>query len=249
MKIYHPISDFLYEIFPQAKDGGIEALVAVIRDFYTHGDSIPEVEVRDGVIEVTVNLGKLTGNASDFRKAVALCEKGDYVRARPILEQLAQRDPTNSEVHRILGQISSDEGDHDAAIDHLIDALRWNPKNPFALIMMGNVWARYRDDIDTAMKYFEQALVVDPHDHIAANNIGTNLLQLRRYDEAQKWFDRATSINPSYSNTHFGLSILSEQRGDLTSAFQEAVEAMKLNPRRDELAKQSFGRPRPLLGN
>lgn len=240
MTIYLPISDFLYELFPEAKGKGDDALVAAIRASYTHGDAAPEVVVRDGMVEVTVNFHKASGNAADLQRAIGLCERGDYARARPILQQLAERDPSNSEVHRILGQISSDEGNQDAAIDHLIDALRWDPKNQYALTMMGNIWAKHRDDIDTAMKYYEQALVADPDDHVAANNIGTNMLQLRKYDEAQRWFDRAMSINASYPNTRFGLSILCEQRGDLTSAFNEAIEAMKLNPRRDELAKQSF---------
>ena len=50
-----------------------------------------------------------------------------------------------------MGQILSDEGDQDEAIDYLIDALRWDAKNKYALIMTGNIFAKYKNDIETAL--------------------------------------------------------------------------------------------------
>ena len=45
-----------------------------------------------------------------------------------MLNKLIEKNPTNSEYHRIMGQILSDEGDQEEAINCLIDALRWDPK-------------------------------------------------------------------------------------------------------------------------
>jgi cytochrome c-type biogenesis protein CcmH/NrfG len=59
-----------------------------------------------------------------------------------------------SEYHRILGQIYSEEGEQDKAVNCLIDAIRWDPRNNHALIMMGNVFARHYNDIETAMTYY-----------------------------------------------------------------------------------------------
>ena len=71
-----------------------------------------------------------------------------------------------------MGQIHSDEGNQDEAINYLIDALRWDSKNNWALLMLGNIFAKFRDDIETAVKYYDQALAVNPNDHISINNIG-----------------------------------------------------------------------------
>jgi Tfp pilus assembly protein PilF len=235
MTIYHPIGDFLYELFPDAKGQGTAALVEAIRKFYTVGGMGPTVVEKEGVIEVQLDKGRPSPDARQFQKAVGYCEKGEFGAAKPLLEDLAKRNPTNSEVYRILGQISSEEGDQDAAIDYLIDALRWDPKNGYALTMMGNIWAKYKHDIDTAFKYYNQAVAVDPNDHIAVNNIGANLLQLNRVDEAKQFLDQALALNKDYPNTHYGLSVVYARQNDLDAAFDAVIEALKKNRSRDKL--------------
>ena len=51
-----------------------------------------------------------------------------------------------------MGQILSDEGDQEEAINCLIDAPRWDSKNGYALLMMGNIFAKFKDDVPTASK-------------------------------------------------------------------------------------------------
>ncbi len=102
----------------------------------------------------------MKSNFSHIGLAVALCEKRKFGEAKPILENLIKENPTISEYHRILGQILSEEGDQDEAVNCLIDSLKWDPKNGYALIMMGNIFARHKDDIDTACKYFNEAIGV-----------------------------------------------------------------------------------------
>jgi hypothetical protein len=53
-----------------------------------------------------------------------------------------------------MGQILSDEGDQEEAINCLIDALRWDSKNGYALLMVGNIFAKFKNDVPTALKYY-----------------------------------------------------------------------------------------------
>lgn len=152
----------------------------------------------------------------------------------------AEEDPTDSECHRLLGQVASELGDPDAAIDHLIDALRWDPRNKHALTMMGNIWARDKDDVDTAMRYYRTALEVDPKDHLAANNIAAQYMQRGEWKTAGEWFHRALDINPEYPNTYHGLGVVALQEGDLPSAFYAATQALVHNDRPGELRRQSI---------
>ncbi len=144
-----------------------------------------------------------------------------------MLEKLIKKNPTVSEYHRILGQIYSDEGRQEDAINCLIDALRWDPKNTHALTMMGNIFARSKNDVTTAMSYYEQTLVVKPDDHIAMNNIGANLLQLGRVREAEKYLLAAFNINDSYPNTIYALGMLEDLKGNHQKAFEYAIQALK----------------------
>ncbi|MBK9982089.1 MAG: tetratricopeptide repeat protein [Saprospiraceae bacterium] len=138
-----------------------------------------------------------------------------------------------------MGQILSEEGDQDQAINFLIDALRWDSKNGWALLMMGNIFAKYKDDVPTAMKYYDQALVVNPNDNITINNIGANLMQQGKLEEAKKYFWEALRINNDYPNTHFALGMIAEMENDLHSAFYSTVQAIKLNGKKDVLYENS----------
>ena len=139
-----------------------------------------------------------------------------------------------------MGQILSDEGNQEEAINCLIDALRWDSKNGHALVMMGNIFAKFKNDIQTAMKYYDQALVANPNDNIAINNIGGNLLQQGKLEEAKKYFWEALKINNEYPNTHFALGMIAEIENDLHSAFYSTIEAIKRCNSKDALYQNCF---------
>lgn len=138
-----------------------------------------------------------------------------------------------------MGQILSDEGDQEEAINCLIDALRWDSKNCWALLMMGNIFAKFKDDVPTAMKYYDQALIANPKDNITINNIGANLMQQGKLEEAKKYFWEAIKINDKYPNTHFALGMIAEMETDLQSAFYSTIQAIKLNKSKDVLYQNS----------
>jgi Flp pilus assembly protein TadD len=138
-----------------------------------------------------------------------------------------------------MGQILSDEGDQDEAINSLIDALRWDSKNGWALLMMGNIFAKFKDDVPTAMKYYDQSLIANPNDNITINNIGANLMQQGKLEEAKKYFWKALQINDQYPNTHFALGMIADMESDLQSAFYSTLQAIKLNKNNDVLNQNS----------
>jgi len=73
----------------------------------------------------------------DFRKVINLCEKGRYDEAIPTLKNLIQKNPTNTEYHRIMGQILFDKDEVKESMNYLISSLRWDSRNKSALTMMG----------------------------------------------------------------------------------------------------------------
>ena len=139
-----------------------------------------------------------------------------------------------------MGQILSDEGDQEEAINCIIDALRWDSKNGWALLMMGNIFAKFKNDVPTAMKYYDQALIANPKDNITINNIGANLMQQGKLEEAKKYFYEALKINDQYANTHFALGMIAEMEADLQSAFYSTIQAIKLNKNKDVLYQNSI---------
>ncbi len=229
MIIIHRIDDFLSELFPKIKGitPDLESLKNEIIDYYTEGPYRPQVEIENGIVTIKIDEVKIANEKQDFDKVVALCEKGKYDLAKPILNKLIKNNPAISEYHRILGQIFSDEGDQEKAINYLVDALKWDPRNTYALIMMGNIFARFKADIKTAMKYYDQALAVNPKDGIALNNIGANLLQLEKTEEAKRYFELAYEINPNYPNTTYAFGLIAKNNDDYLIAFDYGIQSIK----------------------
>lgn len=253
MQIIHKIDNFLYTIFPSATQGDQQSLLNAIQDFYTYGPYKPKVTIDNEWVTIEIDTPTILAQETDYQKVISFCEKGKYSDAKPILKNLITKNPTISEYHRIMGQILSDEGDQEEAINCLIDALRWDSKNGWALLMMGNIFAKFKDDVPTAMKYYDQALVANPKDNITINNIGANLMQQGKLEEAKKYFWEAIKINDKYPNTHFALGMIAEMEADLQSAFYSIIQAIKLNKNKDVLyqnsVKQAFEIAQKIIAN
>jgi tetratricopeptide (TPR) repeat protein len=244
MQIFHKIDDFLFELFPKIKQSGnsIDVLIEEVSRYYTFGPYKPTISVENGWLNITIDTSAIILQEADFRRVVSLCEKRRFSEAKAILGKLIEKNQTNSEYYRIYGQILSEEGNQESAIDYLIDSLRWDPKNNWALLMMGNIFAKYKNDIPTAMKYYDQVLKVDPKNNIAMNNIGANLMQQGKIEPAKKYFYEAIKINENYPNTYYALGLIAEMENDSLIAFKNAIISMKKNNNsKDSLFQNSFG--------
>ena len=239
MQIIHKLDDFLYTIFPSVVQRDQQSLLNAIQDYYSYGLYKPKVTTDEGFVIIDIDTPTILAQDLDYQKVIAFCEKGRFADAKPILKALIEKNPAISEYHRIMGQILSDEGDQEEAINFLVDALRWDSKNGWALLMMGNIFAKFKDDVPTAMKYYDQALIANPKDNITINNIGANLMQQGKLEEAKKYFQVALKINDKYPNTHFALGMIAEMESDLHAAFNSTIEAIKLNNNKDILYQNS----------
>lgn len=242
MQIKHQINEFLFTIFPEITGGGNDLIVNTLQKYYTYGPFKPKVTLEKDWVNIEIDTPSILSQDTDYRKTVALCEKGKYAEAKPILKNLIEKNPSNSEFHRIMGQILSDEGDQEEAINYLIDALRWDSKNGYALLMVGNIFAKFKNDVPTALKYYNQALVANPKDYITISNIGAILMQQGKLEEAKNYLWQAIKINNQYPNTHFELGMIAEMEADLPSAFHSTIQAIKTNKNKDILYQNSYKR-------
>ncbi len=242
MHIIHSINDFLFELFPKAKDAGnnIEVLKEEIKKFYTVGPYKPTITIVHGIIDITIEGELIEKHNSRYEKFIELCEARQYEAAKEQITKLIKEAPHISEYHRTLGQILSEEGNQEDAINCLIDALRWDPKNHWALIMMGNILCRYQHDIDAAMKCYETAMQHKPNDYEAMTIIAINLIQSGKQNKAMPYLFKALPLNPDSANTHYAFALHAAAEHNNTNAFEMAIVAMRKNPIQDVLYKQSL---------
>lgn len=209
------------------------------------------VQVEGEAITVEV-VGSTVDRSGSVDRVATLASKGKFDQALQLIEKELKQHPTLSELYRMRGQILSEQGDQEGGINSLIDALRFDPENKWALIMMGNIFAREQGDIDTGLVYFEKALEVDPNDNIALNNIGAMMLEAGKPERGFELFNQALAIDPTYPNTYLGLSLGYQRQQDFEKSFSWAIQGLKKGSPNGQvgsaLTKQAFQTAQVLVG-
>ena len=158
--------------------------------------------------------------ANKLQKAFDLCNDKRFDEALRLLENLVNEEPQNSEAWRTLAQIHWNHmHEPDKAIDELIEALKCDPHNLWALILMGNLFTKEKGDLETAKKYYDKVLEYHPDNAIALNNIGATYMELENYKEALPYMEKALSLDESYVNSYYGLALCYYRLGRIEDAF------------------------------
>ena len=177
--------------------------------------------------------------------AFDLCNNNKYDEALPILEEIIQADPQNSEAWRTLAQIHwFQKHDPEKAYDELIEALRCEPQNIWALVLMGNLLTKEKNDVEHAKQDYDKVLEYHPDNAIAINNIGATYMEVKDYESALPYLEKALSIDDTYANSYYGLALCYYKLDRMEDAFKTCHKgALKSSERpenpavRDELIK------------
>ena len=180
-----------------------------------------------------------------LKSAHDLCNQQKFDQALQILEELIKEDSNNSEAWRTLAQIHwINKNMPDQAYDELIEALNCNPRNIWALVLMGNLLTKEKNDIEHAKQYYDKVLEYYPDNAIAINNIGATYMESNDYKAALPFLEKALSIDDSYANSYYGLALCYYKLGRIEDAFETCHKgALKSSDRpenpavRDEILK------------
>ena len=159
--------------------------------------------------------------ANKLQQALDLCNKNEFDKALPLLEEAIKDNPKDSEAWRVLAQIHwFHQNQPDKAYDELIEALRCEPKNIWALVLMGNLLTKEKNDVEHAKQYYDKVLEYHPDNAIALNNIGATYMERKDYEGALPYLERAMSIDDSYANSYYGLGLCYYKLGKIEDAFE-----------------------------
>ncbi|HHE39317.1 MAG TPA: tetratricopeptide repeat protein [Candidatus Cloacimonetes bacterium] len=81
-----------------------------------------------------------------------------------------------------------------------------------------------------SISYYEDALILDPDNFFAYNQIGVILLKDFKYDSAIEYFKTALEINPEFPNSHNNLGIAYMKKANYEKAIDCFYEALKYKP-------------------
>lgn len=126
-------------------------------------------------------------------------------------------------------------GNQNKAVEKIKKAIELNRSNEFALDMLGSIYNELKSD--EAKDYFEESIKLNPKFYLAYRGIGNYYLRKEQYDQAEKYYSIAISINPTrfgsiYKNRGIARLKLDDNKGaksDLISYLDKCPQAHDKN--------------------
>jgi len=149
----------------------------------------------------------------------------------------------NDNAYYLLGKIALEYEDYNKAIEYFNKAYQTNPKNVDTLVEIGKIYLLY-GDLDSAVEYFCEYIKKNPNgkykiilDAIekSKNEIqvynsieeGLNLLKMKKYVEALKYFNKITKLIQNDEYSHYYKAVIFENFEEYGKALKEIEKALE----------------------
>lgn len=202
--------------------------------YYTVDGYSAEVSIKGDIVIVKVDQKDLEQSQKEFHEITSLCEKRQFKEAHSRLVQFLKKHSRHSEGYRILAQMEMEAGNIDKAIDIDIEALKCDPKNTWALLLMGNLYSKYKDDYEVGRTYYNSVLKYSPDNFIAINNIAAMMMEQKDYEHAVPMFQQVLKGDKKYANAYYGLAVCYYNQSENRKAFDTALQGCLLSNLRSE---------------
>ncbi len=147
--------------------------------------------------------------AARLQLAQLTADSGDVPSARGIFETLIKEEPTRPDGWLGLGNLYLRSGDLVNAEANFLNASRTSPEDVRPLAGLGRT-ALTRLEIETALRWLDEALLVDPHDIESRNARAVALDLAGRHGEAQSIYEAILLEEPAElrARNNFALSLM-----------------------------------------
>ena len=191
--------------------------------------------------------GKYLNAATALKKADAVAPLGDQSRftlamsyiamdrrdwARPELEKLARKNADSPLYLYWIARLDYDAQQYPAAIEKLEQVIAIDPHNMKAYDNLGLCYeaaGRLDDAVATYQRAVElnrQGRPVSPWPPL---NLGTLLVKLEKFDDAEKYLRDSLLADPKFAQAHYVFGLLLEKRGRDEEAIRELELAAALD--------------------
>lgn len=164
--------------------------------------------------------------------AAALAKTGDTRQAAIVLQKFESVGTLPAETQLLVGQLWTEIGNYQKAVETFHRALQENPSLPKAHSYAGLAQLRAENWPESARE-FEAELALVPGDLDAKYNLGFVELQQGKSVEAEKLFDEVITAEPNYANAQYQLGKLLLDRGKVKEAIGHLEIAANVMPQVD----------------
>ncbi|MFH1444337.1 MAG: tetratricopeptide repeat protein [Candidatus Peregrinibacteria bacterium] len=176
-----------------------------------------------------VNLGNVQRYRGEEDQAIA-----SYRTSLTILRKHGRAGPgltrSQSKIWSNLASAEREQGDLATARSSYEEALRFHPKNVYALLGLGTV-AGQQGSASEAERWYREAIEVDSAFAPAHLNLGALLVNTGKLEQGIVEYRTALDFNPFFPQAHYNLGVVLAKLGRNDEAIDAYREAVRLQPR------------------
>jgi tetratricopeptide (TPR) repeat protein len=180
-----------------------------------------------------------------FEKGNKLSEEEKYDEAQQVFEEFLTKYPDVYQVHLNIGQNKLKKGELDEAaadfqlvldktLENYGDYKTDTEASLRAFTGLGEVYIQ-KQDLESAMKYFRQALDISPRDEVAALNVGEILFSNQKIDEAIHYYELAIEIKNDWSKPYLKLGYVYLNKAEYDKAIEYFNKFIEMDPENPEV--------------
>ena len=194
-----------------------ERAIALLRKAYGFLAASMTFEIRDELVVITVDYERREDEetAKDcFARGMKQAESGRFNKAVDLFTRALKIVPEHTEARRNLAMALMNAGRLPEAKDHLVDVLRLSPDDTWAYVLVGNIYAKHENDLDTAERFYRKALELAPQDTHALINYAALKIERKDRDGARVLIEQAIGLAPELPNPYYALAMLLHNAGN-----------------------------------
>ena len=187
--------------------------------------------------------GNQTAAEENFNQALALqpsseeflltsaemySREGKHEAAFQLLQTAYKLDPTSPSVLRPL-ILEASFAQKTAEVQDAAERLAANSSEPRDLFIAADVFLMNARQ-DEAVPLLEKYLQKNPNDPRAWVGLGMGYEDMKRFDDAQKAFERAIKEDPKFADAEYQLGVLISLSGNSAAALEHFQNAVQINP-------------------
>ncbi len=143
--------------------------------------------------------------------------------------RMAVIDPTSWHVHRVQGQMYSQQNQHKEAIAEFLEAIKLMPNNSDLYEELGSEY-RKSSALDLAQQAYSKELELSPNNPVAMYNLAKIDIETNRGPEGLELLRKVTSNYANVPATYFYLGLGEFDAGNTSEALAAFEKARGMNP-------------------